>query len=64
MRCGVAETYVIAAEHPRRGGPLRVTDKAGALIGVSGDLVRVRDPKVLESLIRNGYAVRVPKERE
>lgn len=49
--------YRIKAEHPRRPGqPLRVTDKAGNLIGVSGEICRDDlAPELLASMITNGY---------
>ena len=50
--------YRIKAEHPGRPGmALRVTDKAGNIIGVSGEVVPSDlAPELLASLIANGYA--------
>lgn len=47
--------YVVRAEHPRRGGPLRITDKAGTLLAVSGQVCTGIAPELLQSMIANGY---------
>lgn len=52
--------YVVRAEHPRRGGPLRITDKAGNLLAVSGQVCTGISPEHLQSMINNGYVERRP----
>lgn len=48
--------YRVKAEHPRRPGqPLRITDKAGALLAVSGETCGHLTNAQLESVIRNGF---------
>ncbi len=64
MRCGVTKAtigadYVVRAEHPRRGGPLRITDKAGHFLAQSGDSCASIAPDLLASMIQNGYVERV-----
>jgi hypothetical protein len=52
--------YRVKAEHPRRPGQsLRITDKAGTLIAVSGDRCDKVAPDLLASMIANGYVERV-----
>jgi hypothetical protein len=55
--------YVVRAEHPRRGGPLRITDKAGRLIAVSGQRCTDVSVEHLSSMIANGYVERTSVER-
>jgi len=71
MRCGVANTtptgadYVVRAEHPRRPGqPLRVTDKDGNLIAMSGERCDLVSPEHLASMIANGYVELAPKGKK
>jgi hypothetical protein len=52
--------YRVCATHPRREGPLRITDKAGTLIAVSGQTCAHVAPELLASMIRNGYVELVP----
>jgi hypothetical protein len=52
--------YRVKAEHPRRPGQsLRITDKAGTLIAVSGDRCDTVPAHYLASMIANGYVERV-----
>ena len=47
--------YRIKAEHPRRPGPLVVRDVSGNVLGCSGDFCDNVPPKMLQSMIANGY---------
>lgn len=55
-------SYVVKAKHPRREGPLRITDKAGNLLAVSGEVVDHLPAELVESMIRNGYVEEVQPE--
>ena len=55
MTTTTGSAYRVRAQHPRRPGPLRITDKAGRFIAQSGDLCTNVAPELLESMIRNGY---------
>jgi hypothetical protein len=52
--------YRVKAEHPRRGGPLRITDKAGTFLAKSGDRCDRIAPDLLASMIANGYVEYAP----
>ncbi|HWB15973.1 MAG TPA: hypothetical protein VG538_06150 [Vicinamibacterales bacterium] len=52
--------YRVKAEHPRRPGQsLRITNRHGSLIAVSGDRCDKVAPDLLASMIANGYVERV-----
>lgn len=51
--------YRVRATHPRRPGPLRITDRSGQLIAQSGDLCTGVAPALLVSMIANGYVERL-----
>jgi hypothetical protein len=52
--------YRVRARHPRRDGPLVITDAAtGKLIAQSGDLCTLCTQEQLASMINNGYIERV-----
>jgi hypothetical protein len=52
--------YRVKAEHPRRSGPLRITDKAGRFLAQSGDRCDTIAPDLLASMIANGYVEYAP----
>jgi hypothetical protein len=52
--------YRVRAEHPRRGGPLVIRDRAGVVIAQSGDRCGGVAPDLLASMIQNDYVERVP----
>lgn len=47
--------YRVRAAHPRRGGSLRITDRAGAVLAVSGEIVEDLDAELVASMLANGY---------
>ncbi len=47
--------YRVKAQHPRRPGPLVITDKAGKLLAVSGETCGHLSAVELASMLRNGY---------
>jgi len=51
--------YRVKARHPRRDGPLVITDAAGAVIAESGQTCDGCTVAQLESMIRNGYVERI-----
>lgn len=54
----------VRAEHPRRGGPLRITDREGTLLAVSGETVDHLPSDLVESMRRNGYLEPVPDDED
>jgi hypothetical protein len=50
--------YRVKAKHPRREGPLVITD-AGKVIAQSGDTCAMCTQDQLASMIRNGYVERI-----
>jgi hypothetical protein len=51
--------YRVKAKHPRREGPLVITDAAGKVIAASGDTCAMCTQDQLASMIRNGYVERI-----
>lgn len=51
--------YRVKARHPRRDGPLVITDAEGKVIARSGDTCALCTQEELASMIRNGYVERV-----
>lgn len=51
--------YVVAEKHPRRNGPLVVTDRDGTPIAVSGQSCAGIAPDLLASMWANGYLTHV-----
>jgi len=47
--------YRVKAEHPRRPGPLRITDKDGRVLAVSGETCDHLTADQIASMLRNGY---------
>jgi hypothetical protein len=54
--------YVVKAKHPRRDQPLRITDKAGHLLAVSGEVVDHLPAEIIASMLANGYLEETPAE--
>lgn len=55
----VGRAYRVRASHPRRGGPLRISDKTGTVIAVSGDTCEHVPSDLLASMIANDYVEKV-----
>ena len=47
--------YRVKAEHPRRGGPLRISDKSGAVIAASGDVCDGIADDLVASMLAQGF---------
>lgn len=52
-------SYRVKAQHPRRDGPLVITDARGDVLAASGETCERCTVAQLASMVRNGYVERI-----